>query len=82
MNRKTLATAVAEAKRFLAAAKSLPDAVPYERHGHQFTHDSFPKEQGAIRRASMDLNTWHELLIGSKPAWGRYSAAPNIWRTR
>ena len=55
MDRKKLATAVAEAKRFIERAKALPPPVPYERHGHNFTHDNFPVEQGAIRRASMDL---------------------------
>ncbi|MBB4618639.1 hypothetical protein [Sphingomonas abaci] len=55
MKRDKLAAAVAEAERFIARAKALPDAQPYERHGHSFTHDNFPRERGAIRRASMDL---------------------------
>ena len=55
MNRKQLAVAVAEAKRFIERANALPKAEPYERNGHTFQHDYFPKEQGAIRRASMDL---------------------------
>lgn len=58
MNRKTLAAAVAEAERFLARAKALPEPTTYEVPGSQynpFTNDNFPKEQGAIKRASMDL---------------------------
>lgn len=55
MNRETLKIAMAEAERFLKRAKALPKAEPYEAGGYQFTHDYFPKEQGSIRRASMDL---------------------------
>lgn len=55
MNRNKLKIAVAEAKRFIAKAGELPDAEPYEVGGHTFTHDNFPREQGAIRRSSMDL---------------------------
>ena len=58
MNRDTLAIAVAEAERFIARAKALPEPKTYEVPGSQynpFTHDNFPREQGAIRRASMDL---------------------------
>lgn len=55
MDRTKLAAAVDEAKRFIARAEALPDARPYERGGHSFIHDNFPREQGAIRRASMDL---------------------------
>jgi len=55
MNRDRLAIAVAEAERFIERAKALPKPVPYERGGHTFTDNYFPKEQGAIRRASMDL---------------------------
>ena len=58
MDRKKLAAAVAEAERFIARAKALPKPTKYEVPGspyNPFTHDNFPKEQGAIRRASMDL---------------------------
>jgi len=55
MDRKKLAAAVEEAKRFIARAESLPAPEPYESHGHTFTHNYFPCEQGAIKRASMDL---------------------------
>lgn len=55
MNRDKLKVAVAEAERFIKRAKALPKAEPYESHGHTFTHDYFPREQGAIKRASMDL---------------------------
>ena len=55
MNRDKLKVAVAEAERFIARAKALPKPWPYESGGHTFTHDNFPREQGAIRRASMDL---------------------------
>ena len=55
MDRKKLAIAVAEAKRFIERAKVLPDPFPYTSGGHTFTSDNFPRESGAIRRASMDL---------------------------
>lgn len=55
MDRKKLATAVAEAKRFIERAKALPEETTYEHAGHTFTNYYFPREQGAIRRASMDL---------------------------
>ena len=48
MNRKKLNTAVAEAERFIARAKALPEC-------DLSTYDHFPKQWGAIRRASMDL---------------------------
>jgi len=48
MNRDKLAVAVAEAKRFIERAKALPPTTPG-------IYDYNPKEQGAIRRASMDL---------------------------
>ena len=55
MNRKKLAIAVSEAKRFIARAELLPDPIPYESHGHKFVNDNFPVQQGAIRRSSLDL---------------------------
>lgn len=55
MDRNKLNTAVKEALRFIERAKALPKPEPYEHHGHNLTHDNFPKEQGAIKRASMDL---------------------------
>jgi len=55
MNRDALTAAVAEAERFIARAKSLPAPKPYEYQGQSFTHDNFPRQQGEIRRASMDL---------------------------
>lgn len=55
MNRDKLATAVAEADRFIKRAKALPKPEPYECHGRTLMNDNFPREQGAIRRASMDL---------------------------
>jgi hypothetical protein len=55
MNRDKLAVAVAEAERFIMRVKKLPEPSPYVSGGHNFTHDNFPREQGAIRRASMDL---------------------------
>lgn len=58
MDRKKLATAVAEAERFLERVKSLPKPEKYEVPGSKynpFTRDNYPKQQGAIRRASMDL---------------------------
>jgi hypothetical protein len=58
VNRDKLKAAIAEAERFIARAKTLPKPTTYEVPGSQFnpfTHDNFPREQGAIRRASMDL---------------------------
>lgn len=55
MNRSTLAAAILEAERFITRAKALPDPQPYEHNGHAYNHDYFPREQGAIKRASMDL---------------------------
>ena len=55
MNRDRLAIAVAEAKRFIERAKALPDPEPYTLQDRTYYNTSFPKEQGAIRRASMDL---------------------------
>ncbi len=57
MNRTKLATAIAEAERFIAKAKSLPEPEDYPRDHPLFglKIDNFPVEQGAIKRASMDL---------------------------
>jgi hypothetical protein len=55
MKRDNIQAAAAEARRFLAAVEALPKPEPYESYGRTFMHDSFPKQQGAIRRASMDL---------------------------
>lgn len=58
MNRKKIAVAVAEAKRFIERAEALPEPKTYEVPNspyNPFTNDNFPREQGAIRRASMDL---------------------------
>lgn len=55
MNAAKLAVAIAEAERFLERAKALPEAKPYDVGGRTFHHDNFPKQQGAIKRASMEL---------------------------
>ena len=55
VDRKKLDAAVDEAKRFIARAKALPKPRPYDCNGYRLMRDYFPKEQGAIRRASMDL---------------------------
>lgn len=55
MNREKIAFAMQEAKRFLSACEKLPEPEPYDCHGMTIKHDNFPKEQGAIKRASMDL---------------------------
>ncbi|NVN02174.1 hypothetical protein C0V97_04175 [Asaia sp. W19] len=49
MNRTTIATAVAEAKRFIERADGL-----IEKSDDKWLNDC-PKERGATRRASMDL---------------------------
>lgn len=55
MKRDKLAIAVAEARRFIERAEALPELTTYEANGRIYTHDNHPREQGAIRRASMDL---------------------------
>lgn len=55
MNRERLAAAMQEAARFLHACEKLPDPEPYECNGRTFLNTNFPKQTGAIRRASMDL---------------------------
>ena len=55
MDRSKLQAAVEEAKRFIARAEALPTPEPYSAGKYQFMHDNFPKQSGAIRRASMDL---------------------------
>lgn len=58
MNREKLKIAIAEAERFIRRAKALPKPTTYTVPGsayNPFTNDNFPKESGAIRRASMDL---------------------------
>ena len=55
MDRKKIKIAVAEAKRFIQRVEALPEPAPYEVNGHTFMNDSFPRESGAVRRASMDL---------------------------
>lgn len=50
VNRDKLATAVAEARRFIERAEALPELT-----NDPWLCDYHPKEQGAIRRASMDL---------------------------
>ncbi|NSZ73913.1 hypothetical protein G6L74_09185 [Agrobacterium tumefaciens] len=55
MNREKLKIAVFEARRFIARVEALPAPEPYECGGLQLLRDNFPREQGAIKRASMDL---------------------------
>lgn len=55
MDRDKLKAAVTEAQRFIALARQLPKPEPYTSGERTFTHDYFPKQQGAIKRASMDL---------------------------
>lgn len=54
MNRDKIAAAVAEARRFIERVEALPEQATYEAFGHTYSCH-YPKEQGAIRRASMDL---------------------------
>lgn len=49
MTNETIEIAVAEAERFIAAAKRLEEAEKTNGRGVN------PKENGALRRASMDL---------------------------
>jgi hypothetical protein len=55
MNRTKLAAAVAEARRFIERAEALPESVQSASGDYQFVMDNFPREQGAIKRSSMDL---------------------------
>lgn len=60
MNRDTLKVAIAEAERFLARAKAIPEPVErvksWDASGDTFLDDSIePKDSGAVRRSSMDL---------------------------
>lgn len=54
MNRDKLAAAVSEARRFIERAEALP-APQFADGDYKYVMDNYPKEQGAIRRASMDL---------------------------
>lgn len=57
MDRGKIATAVAEARRFIERAEALPAPRTYT-HGNDpfvFTDNNNPRESGALRRASMDL---------------------------
>lgn len=57
MNRQKLKVAVEEAERFLRKVKELPNPEPYEgEHMQGMMRDNFPREQGAIKRASLDLS--------------------------
>lgn len=51
MNRDKLRIVVEEAERFLQRVKALPE--PYTEGRWDVSY--FPKEQGAIKRSSMDL---------------------------
>ena len=56
MTRPTLNAAIVEAERFLRRAKSLVGVAnlhPVQAKSHDFL--DHPKEQGAVKRASMDL---------------------------
>lgn len=55
MNRDRLKVAIEEAERFLRRARNLPDPEPYMLYGKQYHNDNFPREQGFIRRSSLDL---------------------------
>lgn len=55
MNRDKLKIAIAEAERFLERAKTLPPIRKYPHGLNEYDDSYFPKEQGAIRRSSMDL---------------------------
>lgn len=55
MDRARIAAAVSEAKRFIACAEALPGPTEHGHAGHTWVQYYFPREQGAIRRSSMDL---------------------------
>ena len=55
MNVETLQSAIFEAERFLSRAKDLQSQI---KKGHAALESGYfyaPKEQGAVKRASMDL---------------------------
>lgn len=54
--RQKLDIAVAEARRFIERAEALPVPYSYQNGDYPlFFCEIFPREKGAIRRASMDL---------------------------
>jgi hypothetical protein len=59
MQHKDLQAAMAEARRFLKRAEALIDAHKTDPvvklAAHDFHFESCPREQGAVRRSSMDL---------------------------
>lgn len=57
MNLKNLTAAIAEADRFLKIAEKLRDTHFNVYAGHALPQDIYhvPREQGAVKRASMDL---------------------------
>ncbi len=55
MNRNKLKIAVAEAERFIKRAKALPKPTGREYRPGFYMDDQHPIENGAIKRASMDL---------------------------
>lgn len=55
MHRDAINKAVEEAIRFISAVEKLPEPTTYDCNGVKLTHDNYPKQSGAIRRASMDL---------------------------
>ncbi len=55
MDRNKLDIAVQEARRFIERAELLPEPETYTSGEYTFTHNYFPKQQGAIKRASMDI---------------------------
>ena len=58
MNAAKIATAKAEARRFLEAVKVLEAEIvrqEAENKARQYSYVSTPKQSGSVRRASMDL---------------------------
>ncbi len=56
MNRDKLKIAIQEAERFLERAKALPEPKKETWDGREYETSNFPKEQGSIKRASLDLS--------------------------
>ncbi len=55
MNKRTLTTAENEAERFLAKIRELRELNNFSTGEIGSYHNNNPREQGAVKRASMDL---------------------------
>ena len=66
MNKKSLELAENEAERFLASIRALRELNNFNAGEIGSYHNNNPKEQGAVRRSSMDLTRALANLRSSK----------------